>query len=64
MIVARVTRREVGLLCLLLLVAFALRVQSAFTIPPFQAADERAHLAFVNHLIEHRRLPVQPPGSP
>jgi hypothetical protein len=58
-----VRRREVALLCLLLAAALALRVAAAFAIAPLQAPDERAHLAFVDHLLEQRRLPVQPPAD-
>jgi hypothetical protein len=40
--------------------AFAVRVALAFAVPPLQAADERAHLRFVEHLVSEGSLPVQP----
>jgi hypothetical protein len=55
----RVTRREIGGLCVLLIASLGLRIGLALCLPPYQAPDERAHLRFVDHLIEQRRLPVQ-----
>jgi len=40
--------------------AFLVRVAFAFTIPAFQAPDERAHLHYVTQLRENRALPVHP----
>jgi hypothetical protein len=43
--------------------AFLVRVAFAFTLPAFQAPDEQAHLRYVEHLREHRSLPIQPERS-
>jgi hypothetical protein len=51
---------ERALLAVLVLAGLALRVALAFAVPPFQAADERAHVRFVEHLVAEGALPVQP----
>jgi len=51
---------ERALVAAIVLAALALRVALAFAVPSFQAADERAHLRFVERLVTERTLPVQP----
>jgi hypothetical protein len=44
--------------------AFVLRAGFAWVLPPFQAPDERAHLAYVRTLAIDHALPVQPDLAP
>ena len=48
----------------LVALAFAIRAGFAFTLPVFQAPDERAHFDVVRTLVAHHGLPVQPRLTP
>lgn len=52
--------REIASAAAIVVAALCLRLVLVFSIPAFQAPDERAHLGFVEHLAQERSLPVQP----
>jgi hypothetical protein len=54
------TRRERLLLAALVAGALLLRLAMGGVLPAFQAPDERAHVHYVEYLLEEARLPVQP----
>lgn len=59
-----ITRRERLVLALLVGAALVVRLAFGSAIPAFQAPDEQAHVHFVEYLVDHAQLPVQPPPDP
>lgn len=44
--------------------ALAVRLALVFTLPPYQAPDERAHVRYVEYVVRQKALPAQPRQAP